>query len=513
MPLRHDESVETSTPFHHLISLLTAVHGRSDMAMIADQVLGVLVEAFEADRGLMVAGEAPMRSRRRHQVVRYWTAPDVDATVAGPRDQAQTVAEWALEAGKTALVSSESATPEAWPFWPLQDASSSMMAMPLGRRHSLGALVLERSGRPYTTADVALLQDYAVAVVQALENAQAHRDFKERLGHLEMLDRLFSTIGHNLDLTKMLDLALSMTMEITRAERAFIFLAKDGELTFGAGHDEEGALEPGMDLGISRSACQRVLDLQEGVYLFNTTRDPELAGKFSVPGMELKSIIAVPLVGQTGSLGVLYVDSRKALPSDVEAEMFVVSAIASQAAMLIENAQLFRQATVDSLTGLFVRAYFLNRLEEETRRATRYGGRFSLLIVDIDHFKRLNDTYGHQTGDVVLHQVAQTIPGALRTGIDLVGRYGGEEMLALLPETDTEGARVAAERIRRSIAEAEFKGVNGESLHVTVSIGVSTFPEHAATSEELFARADEALYSSKHGGRNQVTVFGATEST
>jgi diguanylate cyclase (GGDEF)-like protein len=127
--------------------------------------------------------------------------------------------------------------------------------------------------------------------------------------------------------------------------------------------------------------------------------------------------------------------------------------------------------------------------------------------MDIDHFKKFNDTYGHATGDAVLKQVAKTIRDCVRVGLDLPCRYGGEEMVVLLPETDTQGALVTAERIRREIEATALAGPEGEQLRVTISIGIATFPAMAETASDLFERADQALYASKHGGRNRSTIY------
>jgi two-component system cell cycle response regulator len=223
--------------------------------------------------------------------------------------------------------------------------------------------------------------------------------------------------------------------------------------------------------------------------------------------MQLKSILAVPLVGSSGMVGVLYVDSRNELPASIEQDLLVLGAIAGQATILIENARLLRQATVDGLTNLYIRSYFMNRLAEEARRALRYGGCFSLLVVDVDHFKRINDRHGHQVGDLALQQVAARIAAAVRVGIDLVGRYGGEEMVVLLPATDTAGAEVAAERIRAAVEAGPLAVVGDEPVNGTASIGVASFPAMAKTPEDLFAAADRALYAAKHEGRNRVVVY------
>jgi diguanylate cyclase (GGDEF)-like protein len=146
------------------------------------------------------------------------------------------------------------------------------------------------------------------------------------------------------------------------------------------------------------------------------------------------------------------------------------------------------------------------RMDEEANRSARYGRAFSLLVMDIDHFKKFNDNYGHQTGDEVIKLVAHIVKRAIRQGLDIPGRYGGEELVLMLPETNAEGAHVVAERIRENIANTPLPGPNGESLRVTVSIGVAVFPANGGNAHQLFERADQALYQSKQNGRNRTTV-------
>jgi c-di-GMP phosphodiesterase len=176
-----------------------------------------------------------------------------------------------------------------------------------------------------------------------------------------------------------------------------------------------------------------------------------------------------------------------------------------------ENARLLRLATTDGLTGLYIRRYFEVRYEEEYRRAQRYRDPLSLLMLDIDHFKGINDNYGHQFGDKVIQKVAQIIIEQVRAEIDFPARYGGEEFIVLLPHTKREGACSLAERIRRACADYVF--ILGEqSLHVTLSLGVATLHHNNAPGcnpEVLIERADKALYRAKENGRNRVECFSA----
>lgn len=189
--------------------------------------------------------------------------------------------------------------------------------------------------------------------------------------------------------------------------------------------------------------------------------------------------------------------------------MFVIAGIASELlyrtwlAAFIANQQLAEHAATDPLTGLSNRRHIEPQLEGEIGRALRHRATFSLLMADLDHFKRVNDQYGHDAGDAVLREVARRLKDLLRTE-DRPARWGGEEFLVLLTDTDADQAGIVAEKIRAGIADAPVK-VNGHAIDMTISIGVA---EHHDEDDplELIRRADQALYRAKDAGRNRVCV-------
>ena len=163
-------------------------------------------------------------------------------------------------------------------------------------------------------------------------------------------------------------------------------------------------------------------------------------------------------------------------------------------------------ATMDLLTGVLNRQALLSRLDAELDRAARYGHQLSIILVDIDHFKRLNDTYGHVAGDQMLHAVAEVLRASVR-GVDIVGRYGGEEFMVVLPETDVDAAATLAEKLRRFVALRSLALEDGSVVSVTLSAGVAGgFGSHLNL-ETLVRDADNAMYSAKALGRDQVYVF------
>jgi diguanylate cyclase (GGDEF)-like protein len=193
-----------------------------------------------------------------------------------------------------------------------------------------------------------------------------------------------------------------------------------------------------------------------------------------------------------------------------DAQRYKFHILAHQFWLGIKRALLYKKvqelAISDTLTGTFTRRYYLERLHEEIERSKKFKYSSSFLMIDIDFFKKYNDQYGHLVGDAVLKEIAGTIKDNIRQ-VDSVGRFGGEEFLVILTETDKNGARFAAERIRQAIETKRLR-VYDEDLKLTVSIGVATFAEDAQDTNALIDKADKALYRAKQAGRNRVCVHG-----
>lgn len=189
-------------------------------------------------------------------------------------------------------------------------------------------------------------------------------------------------------------------------------------------------------------------------------------------------------------------------------EQALLATMAQQAAVVVENAKHYQRATVDSLTGCFLREHLSRRLQEEHRRVVRYGGEFSVLMVDLDAFKPINDLHGHLAGDHYLRAVSRAIREQLRSA-DMACRFGGDEFCLLLPETDLEGGWIIGERIRSAVAHRVL-AVESAPLRTTVSIGVAATPPAATAGlSGLVRNADEALYRAKRSGRDRVVRYAA----
>lgn len=237
-----------------------------------------------------------------------------------------------------------------------------------------------------------------------------------------------------------------------------------------------------------------------------------LAAWSTSPGA-VKSQAAVTLRAGSTVVGVLVVaSSQRRTLSEQECDR--LADIAQHSTLALQNALLHTKlehlSVTDRLTGLYNHGYLHQRLDEEVRRAVRFGRNLSVIILDIDDFKQFNDRYGHPRGDVVLRAVGTIIRDNLRE-IDIAARYGGEEFVAILPETDTAGAAAVAERIRAGMERWSWSPKESDTpVRVTISLGVATYPTHAVTPAELIEAADQAMYAAKRTGKNRVVIFPGT---
>lgn len=242
--------------------------------------------------------------------------------------------------------------------------------------------------------------------------------------------------------------------------------------------------------------------------------DPGIATSALVPEdlrtlCELRCFAVAPLMVHGELTGMLLVDASKNQRVFSEHGLKMLDMFADQAALALYNGMLHRKvaerALRDSLTGLYNHGYFESRLDDEIQRAKRYGEALSLLMFDIDHFKKFNDNHGHQTGDAVLVALSRLVRETVRA-TDVAFRYGGEEFTVLLPRTTVQDAAILAERLRSAIGQATLvNDKDGNRLPVTISMGIAGYPMHGDTGGTLVGAADAALYRSKAGGRNRVT--------
>ncbi|MCX5848881.1 MAG: diguanylate cyclase [Deltaproteobacteria bacterium] len=318
-----------------------------------------------------------------------------------------------------------------------------------------------------------------------------------------MLDRLLQKIMH-------------MSIANAGAQRGYLILESDGELIIEASEDvdkDEFRVMQSMALKECTGLCLAIVNYVhrsgKDVILGNAVQEGPFMNDPYIMRTRCKSILCTPILNKGILTGILYMENNLTTNAFTPERLEILQIISAQASISIENARLFELATTDGMTKLYVHRYFQLLLDQEMKRSRRHNKQVALIMMDIDNFKAFNDTYGHQLGDKVLKEVASAVKKNSRTE-DVAARYGGEEFVLILPETDARQAMIAAEKIRASVAELEIP-YGHQKLHVTISLGVSTYPEHAGEKEALIHTADEALYKSKNRGKNCVSLFGKKE--
>ena len=322
----------------------------------------------------------------------------------------------------------------------------------------------------------------------------------------ERLRRMTSSLTQTLDLAQVVERLLDHLTEVIPYDRASVFLR--GE----AGWEARATREP-RPLKVASTRPEREAELLAKV---ESTGQPLLIGDLSDPAdtrggwgePELQCVLGIPLVVQERVGGIVLLYGRRAAAFDKQAVDLAITVV-TQTGFAVENARLFGRinqlAITDGLTGVTNRRHFFELADREYRNALRYGRSLSVIMLDIDHFKSVNDTYGHAVGDEVLRLVADHSRSCLRQ-TDVVARYGGEEFVMLLPEADREAAVAVAERVCRGLAEAR-PWIGGQELTpITASLGVASALAHEEDLASLINRADRALYEAKRQGRNRVVA-------
>lgn len=388
--------------------------------------------------------------------------------------------------------------------------------------HFVGLLILseKKNGEKYTKSDFELFQAIVGLASTSINNAmlferseETKNDLDHKVFNLMTLQQASKVLCSTLNLEELINISIDMFLETVWANKGVLMLAKD----------EGIGLEVKAFKGVTKEEIDALSRDPSESWVMATMekeRKPifsrELVGSSYQSYMAINKELAfagyVPMLKENELYGVVKVGPKingEAF-SDNDLEFF--ETLASQAVIAFENARLYSLAITDSITKLYVHRYFQLRLEEEVARSRRYNSTISLLMCDIDHFKNVNDTYGHQQGDCILREVSHIIRKNVRN-TDIPARYGGEEFAIILPETTQADAKIVAERIRRDVANFDFPSIaNGQTaVKCSISIGVAGFPLNADNKDQLIQKADSALYRAKDSGRNRVALCGVDD--
>jgi diguanylate cyclase (GGDEF)-like protein len=374
----------------------------------------------------------------------------------------------------------------------------------------------------FTNEESCLLQTIGDQLAVAIERARLLDETHEAFLREQRLTEVTRTISSALDLGVILRNIVNLSVELVGADTGGLgLLIPDSEKIVSPYYlfNDSKKIKALRSLPLGEELARQMIETGKPVFLatYHTPSDtaqPIVAQELIAAGVH--GVIGAPIVAGETRLGALVLYSLSSARRFSVRYLSLVDAVGRQAGVAIQNSRLYEEnqelAATDPLTGLYNRRHFYTLASHEFNMARRFNQSITAIMVDIDHFKRVNDTYGHLVGDIVLQNVANRCNESLRQS-DILCRYGGEEFVILMIGTTLESALQIAERLRKRIADTPIE-TEGKSISITVSLGVAALgpymhPVSLTGLDILINRADQALFTSKQNGRNRVTTWEA----
>ncbi|MGD9226539.1 MAG: diguanylate cyclase [Desulfobacterales bacterium] len=402
------------------------------------------------------------------------------------------------------------------------EALQSKLWAPLGMGDELVGLVTfgsKGTRQPFDDTDLYFLQQISAHAAVCLNTCHLYKkrqkekeDLDKTLQNLSLLYSIGKAMNYISDLKKLLQFILGQAIEITSAEKGSIMLydmeTDQLNIRILAGLEDNSFQEKVNNNEIDCRSFKPGEGIAGRVFL---NAKPIVVNNIKEDGVfvdseasYVRSIACIPMVVYNDVIGVINVTNKRHGKEFTDDDVEMLRAVADQAAVAINKAQLWDMAVTDSLTGLYVRRYFMVKLQEELLRAERYNNILSIVMADLDGFKNINDTYGHDAGDRVLSAIGKFFQQNIRD-VDVVARYGGEEFVIMIPEAAQDAAYILSERLRKQLAELKLENMPP----ITISLGIATFPSDGRELEDLIKKADSAMYAAKRAGRNKVVKYTA----
>ena len=411
---------------------------------------------------------------------------------------------------------------ESYVFKPEENIRSILLSPIEIAGKTIGILLADSTNEnAYSDDDHAFLKNTAKLLGEAVNYAYRNTEHRLDYKRLAAISDVEEAFWKNLEFDAVLDKMRDIIVYAIPCDRLTISLKDDDKMSAAivraCGEDEEKFLNLKFNLGDANpksivsiaytkdfgSGFSRNFsaDRYEFRYLEDEPRNKTIASFMAVPiGVEKQNM----------RIGMILVESVKK-DAFTKFDVDLLSSIGKSAGLALEKIFIIRKAdalaTYDALTGIYNRRQFDKILTTKINACDRYNHPVSLVLSDIDHFKKLNDTYGHTFGDTVLKGVAAKLESCIRVDIDAAARYGGEEFVLIIDKTDHNAAKESVDRIRQAIQDMTFRTTDGTEVKMTMSFGIASYPHHARDMSDLIKRADEALYSAKKHGRNRVEIY------
>ncbi|HZI94280.1 MAG TPA: sensor domain-containing diguanylate cyclase [Patescibacteria group bacterium] len=351
----------------------------------------------------------------------------------------------------------------------------------------------------------AKLMEYEALLVEARATSRA------RARRLSVLSDISQAANSVLEPRKVMEIVMTRAQDLIQTEAWSLLLVDEKEHTLSFELVMGQRVDDVKDyrIKIGQGVAGWVVQYKRPLIVNNVREDRRFDARFDMlTGFRTRSILCAPLISRGRIIGAVELINKRRGPFNKE-DLQMVTTLVEPGAIAIENAILYQKSAeltvTDDLTKLFNSRYLNVHLRREIKRSRRYGVPVSLIFLDLDGFKQVNDKFGHLSGSRALFEVGQILQETVRE-IDVVSRYGGDEFTIILPQTGAMGAMIIAERIRASIQERVFLTDLGLDVRLTASFGVSTFPDHGQSREDLIQRADQAMYMVKDRGKNGVAL-------
>ena len=388
----------------------------------------------------------------------------------------------------------------------------SFLAVPIMEGSEVrGALCVDRKeALAFSAKEEELVRLTAKQILRITENERVFVQLEQSKHEQQTLYRASQALGAALTEDQVLDAGMVAVRDVTPFDFAAITSFDPKKKQHAVRRAEGEGAQAFQNFTFQDNSSLTAMAVKNAHYLpyrgdFDPRQQVVFTKRSNLPGMQ--ALLIVPLVVREAAIGTIVIGARRAGAFSASVRP-TLEVLANHLGVSLSNAGAVRRleemATTDGLTGCLNKRAFLEQLEAKMKSAERFGRSLCLIVTDIDHFKRVNDTYGHATGDVVIKELGELLRRVKRE-TDIVARFGGEEFCVLCEETSQEGGVLLAERVRDELSKVAFQTEQGV-LNVTCSLGVATFPADAASGAALFEAADRALYAAKKAGRNRVEV-------